>query len=497
MLINPKVCALWALLLLASLSARAQWVPVDSGTTRNLYNVFLLESGAGYAVGDGGTILKTTDGGVNWTALTSGTTKALYDTYFFNDTEGVAVGDSGLILRTTDGITWQTVPSGVRDSLRAVSFNGASGICGGLNQDIIYSSDSGATWRVSQKNFFGGGFFGAHMISPTVGFISGQNSIFQPMQGTTVDGGVHWSFHPFYFDSNEGSCDDVFFFDENNGVTSGVLFDCRGAIARTTNGGADWTSSLFPTGMQGIDFPKPESGFAVGFGGTILKSNDSGNTWSPQTSGTLFDLFDVHFTSAGQTGLVAGAAGTILRTTDGGQAGGMELLSAASHKGNFDIALPLTEPFGIECRSGGANGNYGLTLTFNNPIASVGDTTTSCGSVKSKRIADNDPNQLLVNLTSVNCNEQYLVVTVSNVQDDQGNTLPSATVTMGLLLGDINGDAVVDRIDAHETTIDRGQPSDTSNFREDINTNGQIDKSDFNRVRAQIGTALPPAPESE
>ena len=61
MLINPKVCALWALLLLATLSARAQWVPVDSGTTSNLYGVFLLESGAGYAVGVGGTILKTTD----------------------------------------------------------------------------------------------------------------------------------------------------------------------------------------------------------------------------------------------------------------------------------------------------------------------------------------------------------------------------------------------------------------------------------------------------
>jgi len=492
MLINPKVCALWALLLLATLSARAQWVPVDSGTTSNLYGVFLLESGVGYAVGDGGTILKTTDVGVNWNALTSGTTKALYDTYFFNDTEGVAVGDSGLILRTIDGSTWQTVASGVRDSLRAISFNGAHGICGGLNQDIIYSSDSGATWRVSQKNFFGGGFFGTHMISPTVGFITGQNSIFQPMQGTTVDGGVHWSFHPFYFDSNEGGCDDVFFFDETNGVTSGVVWDGTGAIATTSNGGSDWTTSLFPSGMQGMDFPKPNSGFAVGFAGTIMKSNDSGNTWSPQTSGTLFDLFDVHFTSAGQTGLVTGAAGTILRTTNGGQAGGMELLSAVSSKGSFDIDLPLTKPFGVESRSGGAGGNYSLTLTFNNPISSVDDIATSCGSVKGSRIADDDVHRLLVNLTGVNCNEQYLTVTLTNVHDDQGNTLSSAAVTAGLLLGDINGDGVVDNTDSHETKIDRGQPNDASNFREDINTNGHIDKTDFNRVKAQIGTALPP-----
>ena len=97
---------------------------------------------------------------MTWNALTSGTTKALYDVYFFNDAEGVAVGDGGLILRTTDGGTnWATVASGVRDGLHSVSFSGADGICGGLSQDILYSSDSGASWHVSQKGFFGGGFF--------------------------------------------------------------------------------------------------------------------------------------------------------------------------------------------------------------------------------------------------------------------------------------------------------------------------------------------------
>jgi photosystem II stability/assembly factor-like uncharacterized protein len=110
----------------------------------------------------------------------------------------VAVGDNGTILRTTDGgATWPTISSGVRDGLRSVSFNGANGICGDLSQDILYSTDSGATRHVSQKRFFGGGFFGAHMLSPTVGFVAGQNSIFQPTVGTTVDGGVHWSFQPF------------------------------------------------------------------------------------------------------------------------------------------------------------------------------------------------------------------------------------------------------------------------------------------------------------
>ena len=488
-----KTCTILILLLLSALTAMAQWSSVPSGTTSNLRGVYLLDSGVGYAVGDAGTIQKTTDAGLTWSALASGSTKALYDVYFFNDTEGVTVGDSGLILRTTDGgATWQTVTSGVRDGLRSVSFNGANGIIGGLSQDILYSTDSGATWKVSQNGFFGGGFFGAHMLSPTLGFVAGQNSIFQAMVGTTVDGGVHWSFHPFYFDGNEGSCDDVFFFDNLTGVTSGVLFDGTGAIARTANGGTDWSSTLFSPGMQGIDFPKPETGFAVGFVGTIMRSTDLGNTWSPQTSGTFFDLVDVHFTSGSLTGLAVGASGTILRTTNGGQAGGLELIAAASHKGHFDIDLPLTGAPGIECRSGGANDSYKLALTFNHPVVSVDDVASSCGLVRKVKRDSSDAHRLFVSLTGVTCNAQYLTVTLTNVHDDQGNTLPTATVTAGLLLGDINGDAVVDSTDSDQTKLDGGKRADSGNFREDINTNGGIDAVDFSLVKSQLGTMLRP-----
>lgn len=488
-----KICALLILLLLSSLEARAQWSTVSSGTSNELRGVFLLDSGTGYAVGDSGTILKSTDAGMTWSALTSGTSKALYDLYFLSDTEGVVVGDGGVILRTTDGgASWATVASGVRDGLRSVSFNGANGICGGLAQDILYSSDSGATWHVSQKGFFGGGFFGAHMLSPTVGFITGQNSIFQGLQGTTVDGGVHWSFHPFYFNGNEGNADDTFFFDDMTGVTSGVLFDGTGAIARTNNGGTDWSSTIFPQAMQGIDFPKPESGFAVGFVGTILKSTDMGVSWSAQTSGTFFDLLDVHFQSDGLTGLAVGASGTILRTTNGGQAGGLELVTAASRKGGFDIDLPLEGEAGIECRSGGHGGHFKLILTFNNELIAVDGVSISCGAVASSAIGPDDPHHFRISLSDVTCNAQFITVTLTGVHDAKGNTVPSLEIPFGLLLGDINGDGVVDSTDSQQVKVDRGQETDSANFREDINTTGRIDAVDFALVKSQLGKMLPP-----
>ena len=87
---------------------------------------------------------------------------------------------------------WQSVASGVKDALRSVFFSGANGISRWRFTNILYSTDSGASWQISQSGFFGGGFPGAHMLSPTIGFVAGQNSIFQPLVGATTDGGASW-----------------------------------------------------------------------------------------------------------------------------------------------------------------------------------------------------------------------------------------------------------------------------------------------------------------
>lgn len=481
------ICAVWALSLVASASGVAQWTPVTSGTTNLLRGVHLLDSGVGYAVGDAGTILKSTDAGMTWSARSSGTTSVLYDVYFFDDATGVSVGDGGLILRTTDGgASWQSVPSGVRDALRAVSFSGANGIIGGGSLDILYSSDSGATWRVAQKNSFASGFFGAHMLSPTVGFLTGQNAIFQGIFGSTIDGGAHWTFHTFYFNNSEGSADDVFFFDGATGITSGVVYDGTGAIARTTNVGATWNSTLFLHGLQGIDFPKPEVGFAAGFFGTIITSTDLGLNWAPQDSGTTFDLLDVHFASDGLTGLAVGANGTILRTSNGGQGDELAFLSAASRQGRFDIELPLNGTPGIECRDGGPNRNFTVVFRFNNPLLSVDGAATSCGTVSGSVINPKDHTQLLVSLTGVACNAEDVTVTVTGVHDDAAGVLPSASATMTLLLGDVTGDGVLNSTDTRQTRRDVRERTDATNFREDINGNGSIDKEDLAIVKAQV-----------
>jgi photosystem II stability/assembly factor-like uncharacterized protein len=164
----------------SSFSVFGQWNPVSAGTTNNLNGAYLFGSGTGFIVGAAGTILKTTDLGATWEPLASGTTTTLNGVYLFDPGEGVAVGEQGLILRTTDGGTvWQSVASGVKDDLRCVSFSGVNGICGGGSDTILYSTDSGASWQISQTGFFDPGFFGAHMLSGTAGFVVGQTPSFR------------------------------------------------------------------------------------------------------------------------------------------------------------------------------------------------------------------------------------------------------------------------------------------------------------------------------
>ena len=71
-------------------------------------------------VGYGGTILTSTDG-ASWIIRTSGTTKDLYGISFANNTF-VTVGDAGTILTSPDGVNWTIRTSGTTTDLNGVTY---------------------------------------------------------------------------------------------------------------------------------------------------------------------------------------------------------------------------------------------------------------------------------------------------------------------------------------------------------------------------------------
>jgi hypothetical protein len=167
------------------------------------------------------------------------------------------------------------------------------------------------------------------------------------------------------------------------------------------------------------------------------------------------------------------------------------LTSAFSRKihggaGTFDIPLPLTDNVGIECRSGGATNDYQTIFNFANSVT-VGSAsvTSGTGSVSSFSVSGS---QVTANLTGVT-NAQRLTVTLFNVND--GTHMGNVPVSMGVLIGDVNGNSIVNASDVSLTKSQVGMAVDSGNFREDVNANGLINSVDVAQVKSKVGTALP------
>jgi len=93
----------------------------------------------GWAVGAGGLVLKTADGGRTWHAQESGVESDLHDVKFLDEREGWAVGGGGTILRTADGgATWRAETPVTPHTLERLFFAGrARGWAVGFGGTIV------------------------------------------------------------------------------------------------------------------------------------------------------------------------------------------------------------------------------------------------------------------------------------------------------------------------------------------------------------------------
>ena len=174
----------------------------------------------------------------------------------------------------------------------------------------------------------------------------------------------------------------------------------------------------------------------------------------------------------------------------------VQLVGVVSRKlhggaGGFDIDLPLAGEAAVECRSGGANGDYTLVFNFAENLVSVdgASVTAGTGTVSSSTV-DTDAHQYLVNLTGVG-NAQLITVSLTNLRDSTGNRSATVSVPLAVLVGDTTGNGSVNSSDISQTKSQSGQDVTASNFRQDVTVNGSINSSDISLVKSRSGTALP------
>jgi len=135
------------------------WTPqVSSGSKLN--GISASDSSVAYAVGDNGTVQKTTNGGTDWSSQTTDSNYVLYGVDTVNATTAYAVGKNGsdgVILKTIDGTNWittQTVSGTPLNAISVVETNPSVAFAVGDGSIIMQTTD-GITW--TDSGFSAGG----------------------------------------------------------------------------------------------------------------------------------------------------------------------------------------------------------------------------------------------------------------------------------------------------------------------------------------------------
>src|SRR5260370_24721600 len=122
-----------------------------------------------------------------------------------------------------------------------------------------------------------------------------------------------------------------------------------------------------------------------------------------------------------------------------------------------------------------------MIMDFPGPVTVESASVTS-GTGMVSSFSGSGTSQITVNLTGVT-NVQRITVTLHNVNN--GTSTGDVPVSMGVLIGDVNGNAVVNSSDVSLTKAQVGMPVSGSNFREDVNPNGTISSTDLPLVQAK------------
>ncbi|MEA2202984.1 MAG: hypothetical protein QOI89_3699 [Solirubrobacteraceae bacterium] len=271
-------------------------------------------------------------------------------------------------------------------------------------------------------------------------------------------------------------------------VATAVVGLVLGVPTETMEGTAVGTAT--PDGLITITVPKaaignPQIGDLLGAVNGRTFTGDTPATANLERSNALMD----HTFVKAQRDNGRPAATYMISGNNFCGATGVTPILAVSRKthgtaGTFDVDLPLTGPEGIECRTGGTNGDHTIVATFPGPIASVGGAT--CGG----QPATTNVNGSVV---TVNCtgvpNAQNIAITLTGVSD--GTNIGNVSIPMGVLEGDTTANRAVNSSDISQTQSQSGQQVTASNFREDVTVNGLINSSDISVVQSRSGTALP------
>jgi photosystem II stability/assembly factor-like uncharacterized protein len=354
----------------ARVCAQADWAQQTNGNGSNLNDIAFLSATQLVAVGQGGTVIFSTDGGVNWNDGAGIGGGDDLTSLSFNGSTVVAVGKNGRVVRSLDsGANWtEENPAAGPDLNRSVttfidnSIVVAVGAKDGTTFTVFRSTDSGDNWTqlgnpnvptTGGKNLNAVAFSGD--IGVAVGDKDGGNFTFL----RTTDKGLNWT------EINLAGGNDLYavaFVTSLDVVAVGKA----GVAAYSSNAGLTWTKVAPDPGAANLNYIT-FSGNNVVAAGTqsggfnLIYSQDKGVTWNTATvNGGVANNINALAASSSIMAAV-GNGGTILESTDGGATWNAQTSGVATNLVGVDIVNPMI-----------VVGDGGVVLLKNSQAASAG-----------------------------------------------------------------------------------------------------------------------------
>lgn len=329
-----------SILFLWSFSAYCQqyWLSVSSPVTYSLNKSHFIDTVNGWAIGDSGTIIHTSNSGINWVQQSSGVINyAIDDIFFINNRLGWALANDFFYAGTT----------------------------------ILRTSNGGLNWTSSRYPDTSIVFNAIYFLDSLNGFISGYSGLIYK----TTNAGANWfncyidtSYCPYLylFPKNK-----FYFINSSTGYVCGGQIDIQGMIWKTTNGGAHWyTYCVASEPLYDIKAVSPDKIISNGgdfeYGLNTVISRDGGSIWNYELNNIPGKGSSIAFRTPSEVWVPLSFSQTFAVNNDSANPGTTWHVIPTPDNRQINSTVFMSPTFGWSFGSGGSIFKYNTALISNN-----------------------------------------------------------------------------------------------------------------------------------